>query len=130
MQLAFFALSLSGGSVLTSVFGSAALKDAAGSIAVDVICQNNMERAFKAAHLVATNKEKAETWSSGFEAIEYRQLGDIVRAKIDDLHHKSGMGKFFDNGEKISDAILRRARTSLMCLGNRHIKAIEMAAAS
>lgn len=56
MALAMFALSFVGGSILTSVFGSAATKDAVASVAVDFICKNEMEKAFNAAHFIAGNK--------------------------------------------------------------------------
>jgi hypothetical protein len=56
LQLALFALSLCGGSILTSVFGSAALKKIAQEVTLDVICRNEMQRAFKVASWVAGNE--------------------------------------------------------------------------
>lgn len=56
MELAMFALSLTGGSLLTFVFGSAAVKDGAAKIALDVICEHEMNRAFKVAAFVEENK--------------------------------------------------------------------------
>jgi hypothetical protein len=54
--LAMFALSLCGGSVLTMVFGNAAASAVAGEVALDTICKYNMERAFKAANFISSNK--------------------------------------------------------------------------
>src|SRR5688572_15120012 len=56
LSLAMLALSLCGGGILTAAFGSAAIKTIAVDAATNVICNNNMERAFKAAHFIATNK--------------------------------------------------------------------------
>lgn len=56
LSFAFFALSLTGGSILTQVFGKAVAKEVAGDVALDIICKNNMDKAFKAAHFVADNK--------------------------------------------------------------------------
>jgi hypothetical protein len=56
LSFAFFALSLTGGSILTQVFGKAVAKEVAGDVALDIICKNNMEKAFKVAHFVAENK--------------------------------------------------------------------------
>jgi hypothetical protein len=55
-ELAMLALSLCSGGILTAAFGTAAAKTLATNAAVDIICRNNMERAFKAAHFVSTNK--------------------------------------------------------------------------
>lgn len=54
--LAMFALSLCGGSILTHVFGQACAKTAAGKVALDVICEKEMNRAFKVAAFVESNK--------------------------------------------------------------------------
>ena len=54
--LAMFALSLCGGSLLTHVFGSACAKTLAGQVVVDVICQREMNRAFKAVSFINENK--------------------------------------------------------------------------
>jgi len=53
---AMFALSLCGGSVLTCVFGQACAKTAASKIAVDIICEREMNRAFKVAAMINANK--------------------------------------------------------------------------
>ena len=56
LSLAMLALSLCGGGILTAAFGSTVIKTIAVDTATNVICNNNMERAFKAAHFIATNK--------------------------------------------------------------------------
>jgi hypothetical protein len=56
LSLAMIALSLCGGGILTAAFGSAVLKTITVDAATKIICNNNMERAFKAAHFIATNK--------------------------------------------------------------------------
>lgn len=56
IELALAALSLVGGGLLTRVFAEATLKNAASNIALDVICKNNMEKAFNAAHFISANK--------------------------------------------------------------------------
>ena len=55
-ELAMLALSLCGGGLLTAAFGTTAAKTLATNAAIDIICRNNMDRAFKAANYVATNK--------------------------------------------------------------------------
>jgi len=69
MQLALFALSLCGGSILTHVFGSAVLKEVATKVAVDTIINRGMERSFKAAAYVERNKTAqfmlGELWGKG-----------------------------------------------------------------
>jgi hypothetical protein len=70
---AMFALSLCGGSVLTAVFGQAAVKAAASEIALDAICKREMERAFKVAAFVSENKTASfalgEVWDKTGELI-------------------------------------------------------------
>jgi hypothetical protein len=56
LQLVLFALSLCGGSILTSVFGTAALKQITQEVTLDVICRNEMQKAFNAAAWVSGNK--------------------------------------------------------------------------
>lgn len=69
MDMAFSALTLFGGSLFTSVLGKTTLKALAGQVAVDVICDNNMERAFKVAGFVESNHAAqfviGKAWSSG-----------------------------------------------------------------
>jgi hypothetical protein len=60
-ELAMLALSLCGGGLLTAAFGTAAAKTLATNAALDVICRNNMQRAFKAANYIATN-QTASSW--------------------------------------------------------------------
>jgi hypothetical protein len=54
--LAMFALSFAGGSLLTAVFGTAVVKTVVAEAAVDVICKNEWEKAFKLADFVSRNK--------------------------------------------------------------------------
>ncbi len=54
-ELAFAALSLVGGSVLTQVLGKLTFQDAAKNFAINTICNNNMNRAFNAANIVASS---------------------------------------------------------------------------
>ena len=56
LALAMFVLSLTGGSVLTSLFGAATIKHAATTIALDVMARNNMDRAWKVAAFVESSK--------------------------------------------------------------------------
>lgn len=77
LQLAMFALSFAGGSVLTSVFGSAALKSAAADVAVDVICRNEWEKAFKVAHFVSENKTAQFALGSLWD-----QAGSLLTEKL------------------------------------------------
>ena len=76
LSLAMMALSMCGGGILTAAFGSAVAKTIAVDAATKIICNNNMERAFKVAHYVATNKtasfiagkvwDEAESKATGF----------------------------------------------------------------
>lgn len=79
--LAMFALSFAGGSILTSVFGSAAVKTAAANVAIDVICRNEWEKAFKVAHFVSENKTAqfalGKFWDGGGSL-----LGDKVKKAL------------------------------------------------
>jgi hypothetical protein len=87
MQLALFALSLCGGSILTHVFGSAILKEVAAKVAVDTIINRGMERSFRAAAFIERNKTaqfalgelwgKAEGW-----------IGDKLKDKMKDERNK------------------------------------------
>ena len=69
VALAMFALSLCGGSLLTAVFGQAALKTAATELALDVVCRNNMNKAFNVMVFVDGNKTAqfvlGELWDQG-----------------------------------------------------------------
>jgi hypothetical protein len=56
MELVFTALSICGGSIFTTVFGAITAKKLAGEVALDFICKNNLERAFKLANFVSENK--------------------------------------------------------------------------
>jgi hypothetical protein len=71
-ELIMLALSLCGGGVMTAAFGTIALKSLASKAAIHVICNNNMERAFKAAHFVATNKTANFIVGSVWDELEKR----------------------------------------------------------
>jgi hypothetical protein len=79
---AMFALSLCGGSVLTAVFGQAAVKAAASQIALDVICKREMERTFKVAAFLSENKTASfalgELWDKGGELITDKVKGSLA----------------------------------------------------
>jgi hypothetical protein len=66
--IAMFALSLCGGSILTAVFGQACAKAAAAQIAVDVICEREMNRAFKVASFISSNKTASFALGSVWDA--------------------------------------------------------------
>lgn len=74
VELAFFALSLCGGSIFASVFGGLAAKKVAGNVALDFICNHNLEKAFKMAKIVESNKAAqfiiGELWSGGGKLLE------------------------------------------------------------
>jgi hypothetical protein len=80
--LAMFALSLCGGSALTMVFGNATAKAAAGKVALDIICENNMNRAFKVANFVSTNKTAdfilGELWDKGVAAVSEKLKSSLT----------------------------------------------------
>jgi hypothetical protein len=56
LELGLTALSICGGGILTAVFADAALKNAAHSVVLDVICKNNLERAFTVAYKIEKSK--------------------------------------------------------------------------
>ena len=89
MELAFAALSLVGGGLLTRVFANATLKNAAASMALDAICKNNMEKAFNAAHFISTNKVAnfavGEVWDKAQSELE-----TSIKAKIVQLSSSNG----------------------------------------
>lgn len=55
-ELGLLALTICSGGVLTHVFAQTAWKAVLKNKALDVICANNMEKAFNVAHFVSTNK--------------------------------------------------------------------------
>jgi len=55
-DLLMLGLSLCGGGILTAAFGTTVMKTIASDAAIHVICRYNMERAFRAANILATNK--------------------------------------------------------------------------
>lgn len=73
LELAFSALTLVSGSIFTMAFGGLTAKALAGKVAVDVICRNNMEKAFKAAVFIDSNKTAQfiidELWKAGGKAL-------------------------------------------------------------
>lgn len=78
---ALLAFSLCGGSILTHVFGSAALKEIAAKVAIDTIVNHSMERSFKVAAFVERNKTAqfllGNLWDRG-----EGWVGDKLNAKI------------------------------------------------
>jgi len=94
LQLAFFALSLCGGSILTSVFGSAAMKDAAASVAVDVICKREMERAFKVATFVSENKTAQFALGAVWDKVESAAIDGIKGQFAENQSNFPALGKF------------------------------------
>lgn len=84
-ELAMLALSLCSGGVLTAAFGAAAAKTLATNAALDIICRNNMERAFRAAHFVATNKTASFIAGKVWDEAEKRAtdaLNDELKARF------------------------------------------------
>jgi len=84
-ELAMLALSLCGGGLLTAAFGTAAAKTLATNAALDVICRNNMQRAFKAANYVATNQTASFIAGKLWDEAEKRvsdALGEKMKEKF------------------------------------------------
>jgi hypothetical protein len=81
LELALLALSLCSGGLLTAAFGTAVIKNIMVDKAVDIIAKNNMERAFKAAHFLATNKTASFIVGSLYDEAEKR-VGGLISDKI------------------------------------------------
>lgn len=94
LELAFFALSMCGGSILTSVFGSAALKDAAAAMTVDALCRYEMHRSFKAATLVAENKTAQFALGALWDGLEGAAGGALKAKIIENASNFPSLGKF------------------------------------
>lgn len=84
IELALTALCLCGGSLLTAVFAGVAIKAVAGKAMVDFICRYNMNRLFKLAHLVDTNKSAAFIVGAVWD-----QAADILTAKTKKLFEEN-----------------------------------------
>jgi hypothetical protein len=78
-EFAMSALAITGGSVLTAVFASSALKVAAKETALDYVCRRNMERTFAAMHLVETNPVPSFIAGQVWDAAEKAALDGIKK---------------------------------------------------
>jgi hypothetical protein len=69
LELVFSAFSLAGGQIVTKVFAGATLKSVAKNFTLNVICNNNLERAFKVAAFVEGNPTASfivgKLWDTG-----------------------------------------------------------------
>lgn len=79
-ELTMAALSIVGGSVLTAVFANAALKHAAKETALDIVCKREMEKTFKAMHLVESSPVLSFLGGKVWDTAEAKALGSIKKA--------------------------------------------------
>ena len=104
--LAMFALSLCGGSILTSVFGSACAKTLAGQFTVDAIARAGMERAWKVAEFVHDNKTAqffvGKVWDSAADL-----LPDMKAKLAETPGNFPSISQFAQNPQVIQNQLLK-----------------------
>jgi hypothetical protein len=109
LGLAMFALSLCGGGIMTAAFGTTVLKNIVIDKAVDAICNRNMEKAFRAAHYLATNKTANFVAGQVWDAAEKRAT-DYLGGKLKDSLAQNpaaypSVDKFVQDPGKIRNAL-------------------------
>jgi hypothetical protein len=82
VELMMLALSLTGGGLLNVAFGSAAMNSVINQAAVPIICRYNMERAFRAAHFVATNKTAEFIGGQLYTEVVEKRTSDAITEKL------------------------------------------------
>ena len=101
MELALTAFSIASGGLLTVVFGKSALKSVAADVTIDVICENNLERAFKAADFVAGNETASyilgQFWDTGQSLIS----AELKKSLEDNATAFPALNKFKDDPDSI-----------------------------
>ena len=81
MDLALSAFSIAGGALLTRVFAKAALKSVASDVALNVVCKNNLDRAFNVMSYVDGNETASFIVGKLWDAAESR-LTTAVKDKL------------------------------------------------
>lgn len=122
LQIALFALSLCGGSILTSVFGSAVLKEVAGSVAVDVICKNEMERAFRVAAFVESNKTAQFALGKVWDEAESLIGNQLKSSFTENANNFPSLAKFVQEPQNVQNSLemwVRDAYDRVMRAGNK-----------
>ena len=147
-ELAMLALSLCGGGLLTAAFGAVAAKTLATNAALDIICRNNMERAFKAAHYVATNKTASFIAGKVWDEAEKRAT-DAITEKLKEKFAQNeasfpSLGKFRTEldmyislggfvssaAEKVNDIAINIRDSAKMPVQKKHEEIAKLSASS
>lgn len=84
-ELMMVGLSLCGGGLLTAAFGTATVSSLAGRGAIHMICNYNMDRAFRAANVIATNKTAGFIAGKVWEEAEKRTTDYLTGAIKDGM---------------------------------------------
>ncbi len=125
LQLMTLALSMCGGGIMTAAFGTMAIKTIAGNYALNVICNNNMERAFKVAYFVSTNKTANFIAGKVWDEIESRGTALVSATTVEAL---SQTVQAFPSADKGNMSAFTMDKTLETFIGEAKIKAHNIAA--
>jgi hypothetical protein len=124
-ELILLALSLVGGGVMTAALGTVALKALASRAAIHVICENNMERAFRAAYFVSNNKTANFIAGTVWDELEKRGKSHVtgkLKTAIENMDQKPAA---FPSAQKLTTIAVKTSME--MFIGEAVIKAYKLA---
>jgi hypothetical protein len=124
-ELIFLALSLVGGGVMTAALGTIALKALARRAAIHVICENNMERAFKAAYFMSNNKTANFIAGGVWDELEKRgkdYVSGKLKKAIENMDQKPAA---FPSAQKLTTITVKTSMENF--IGEALIKAYDLA---
>lgn len=104
-ELAMSALAIVGGSVLTAVFADSALKVAAKKLAVDYVCEQNMQRAFNVMHFVESSAAASFVAGQVWDMAEKAVLDKIKTSLEPSTGNYAGLQQAVQKPEEVEEAL-------------------------